>query len=368
MTVMITSKAKVFQIITLVLSVVIIGAFLLIKFPRHVISLSSGSTYEYTEYLSILDYITKYFFYGYFYGAQLVFRGIPMLLLALITIFSATAKRIPNLIISILYFLFSGTIFLTYGVGGISIIAVVFATFVLVISILSLADKSKDFSNSIYIEQEEVSLGIVYTVSILVAYYFMNLPSQYFSFNGQIMNYFAAFSDLYSESSILHAIIAIAIIICLFLLWKNKRIPFFIINMALSLLLVVLFFKHIGMPYRIFPFYIVTLCVVAETIISIILFKKSLKPSRAKVDADNARKQAEIELLKSVGKYSESTSQPQPFSSENKVQSVGNNSFSEADELKKFKKLLDEGIITQEEFDTKKKQIFNCYNKNSTSS
>ena len=33
------------------------------------------------------------------------------------------------------------------------------------------------------------------------------------------------------------------------------------------------------------------------------------------------------------------------------------NSSSNADELAKFKKLLDDGIITQEEFDTKKKQL-----------
>ena len=31
--------------------------------------------------------------------------------------------------------------------------------------------------------------------------------------------------------------------------------------------------------------------------------------------------------------------------------------FSTADELKKFKELLDSGIITQEEFDAKKKQL-----------
>lgn len=35
------------------------------------------------------------------------------------------------------------------------------------------------------------------------------------------------------------------------------------------------------------------------------------------------------------------------------------NIISEADELSKFKDLLDSGVITQEEFDLKKKQIFN---------
>ncbi|MBR3588760.1 MAG: SHOCT domain-containing protein [Clostridia bacterium] len=32
---------------------------------------------------------------------------------------------------------------------------------------------------------------------------------------------------------------------------------------------------------------------------------------------------------------------------------------SEADELKKYKDLLDNGVITQEEFDAKKKQLLN---------
>ena len=36
-----------------------------------------------------------------------------------------------------------------------------------------------------------------------------------------------------------------------------------------------------------------------------------------------------------------------------------NNSFSQADEILKFKKLLDEGIITQEEFDKKKQELLN---------
>ncbi len=43
----------------------------------------------------------------------------------------------------------------------------------------------------------------------------------------------------------------------------------------------------------------------------------------------------------------------------NEIQNKGNNisSFSVADELKKFKELLDMGIITQEEFDKKKKDL-----------
>jgi hypothetical protein len=35
------------------------------------------------------------------------------------------------------------------------------------------------------------------------------------------------------------------------------------------------------------------------------------------------------------------------------------NQISQADELKKYKELLDNNVITQEEFDKKKKQILN---------
>ena len=43
--------------------------------------------------------------------------------------------------------------------------------------------------------------------------------------------------------------------------------------------------------------------------------------------------------------------------SSNQGQTIINQATSSADELKKFKELLDMGIITQEEFDTKKKQL-----------
>ena len=42
-----------------------------------------------------------------------------------------------------------------------------------------------------------------------------------------------------------------------------------------------------------------------------------------------------------------------------KIQEANTNSLSSADELKKFKELLDMGVITQEEFDAKKKQLLN---------
>ena len=45
------------------------------------------------------------------------------------------------------------------------------------------------------------------------------------------------------------------------------------------------------------------------------------------------------------------------FAKEQKTVSAENSSVSAADELKKFKELLDSGVITQEEFDAKKKQL-----------
>ena len=40
-----------------------------------------------------------------------------------------------------------------------------------------------------------------------------------------------------------------------------------------------------------------------------------------------------------------------------KTQDTKQTNISQADELKKFKELLDNGVITQEEFDAKKKQL-----------
>ena len=42
-----------------------------------------------------------------------------------------------------------------------------------------------------------------------------------------------------------------------------------------------------------------------------------------------------------------------------KEQNISVNSISSADELRKYKELLDTGIITQDEFEKKKKQILN---------
>jgi len=45
------------------------------------------------------------------------------------------------------------------------------------------------------------------------------------------------------------------------------------------------------------------------------------------------------------------------FADEQKASNAGKSSVSAADELKKFKELLDSGVISQEEFDAKKKQL-----------
>lgn len=49
--------------------------------------------------------------------------------------------------------------------------------------------------------------------------------------------------------------------------------------------------------------------------------------------------------------------QEEPTSNKPQVQTQSNSSSSVADELKKFKELLDAGVLTQEEFDRKKKEL-----------
>ncbi len=49
--------------------------------------------------------------------------------------------------------------------------------------------------------------------------------------------------------------------------------------------------------------------------------------------------------------------QEEPTPSMPQVQTQSNSSSSVADELKKFKELLDAGVLTQEEFDRKKKEL-----------
>ena len=45
------------------------------------------------------------------------------------------------------------------------------------------------------------------------------------------------------------------------------------------------------------------------------------------------------------------------YKNQNTISTESSNSFSVADEILKFKQLLDSGIITKEEFDDKKKQL-----------
>ena len=47
------------------------------------------------------------------------------------------------------------------------------------------------------------------------------------------------------------------------------------------------------------------------------------------------------------------------YKTSNNTQTVQVNKLSSADELRKYKALLDDGIITQEEFETKKKELLN---------
>lgn len=47
----------------------------------------------------------------------------------------------------------------------------------------------------------------------------------------------------------------------------------------------------------------------------------------------------------------------EPVEAEPVKQANNDSSFSKADEIRKYKSLMDEGIITQEDFDKKKKQL-----------
>jgi hypothetical protein len=63
------------------------------------------------------------------------------------------------------------------------------------------------------------------------------------------------------------------------------------------------------------------------------------------IDVENAIKTGEIEV-------------PEEFMPKKETQTIElKQTISPADELKKFKELLDSGVITQEEFDNQKKKI-----------
>ena len=83
-------------------------------------------------------------------------------------------------------------------------------------------------------------------------------------------------------------------------------------------------------------------------------------------DADNHEVQIRLEMLTGFTVYNQAKTcrdmldilrQNNILSRLNKNADEQKNSFSSADELKKYKELLDSGIISQEEFDAKKKQL-----------
>ena len=81
----------------------------------------------------------------------------------------------------------------------------------------------------------------------------------------------------------------------------------------------------------------------------------------ARLDSDRAEKSADKIVDYSRCPKCNSTDihvlSKEEYAKEQKAISAGNSSVSSADELKKFKELLDSGVISQEEFDAKKKQL-----------
>ena len=71
----------------------------------------------------------------------------------------------------------------------------------------------------------------------------------------------------------------------------------------------------------------------------------------------NSKPQANNNQTISIRKSTENNSTTSNSTSNTSVENKSIASISVADEIFKFKKLLDDGVITQEEFDKKKKQL-----------
>ncbi|MCR5335024.1 MAG: hypothetical protein K6E42_00555 [Synergistes sp.] len=285
MTIMITSKAGKMQPVLLAVSIISILAILFLK----VSPAWDGSKMD-----NIL------------YGWAWVIRGIPITgIMATIVLFNM-GKRVPALLASLVFTVFSiiTTVnIITYRdtIPWLIFVIDALAIVITVICLMTVLDRTGDYSGSYMIEQKEAILLSAFSVSIILAYYFMNLMVQNFIYYvpelGAI-NFFGTFTVETGESAILHAIIAIFIVAILFFAWKKQYKLVLGLDLALAFLLVILFFKNLDMPYRTTNFYILSLFMVVETVLAALIFKSSLKP-------DLSRKKAELELLKRNGKISE---------------------------------------------------------------
>jgi len=98
---------------------------------------------------------------------------------------------------------------------------------------------------------------------------------------------------------------------------------------------------------------------IIDTRITIDTYKESIEFNVGKLQNDDYYKK----ILEALEKYRENKSASQSQSSQTIIQ----NNISIADEILKFKQLLDMGVLTQEEFDMKKKELLNQSMNNSGS-
>lgn len=284
MTIMITSKAKKMQIVLLAISIISIFAILFLKVTP---------SWNGSEKGNLLS--------GWTWGIQ----GLPIAGIMATIVFFNIGKKVPSLISSLIFTGFSiiTTVnLISYGdempllVFVIDLLAIIIS----VICLLTVLDRSGDYSESYIIDQKEAKMLTAFSVAIILAYYFMNFMVQDFIYIPELgaINFFGTFTVEKGESAILHAIIATLIVVVLFFAWRKQYKLFFGTDLALALLLVVMIFKNLDMPYRTVYFYILLLLILAEIVIACLVFKANLKP-------DLSKKKAELELLKKNGKITD---------------------------------------------------------------
>ncbi len=285
MKIMITTKAKRLQMILLALSIVSALAVILLKV--------SPPWYG-IERMNFLS--------GWGWGM----RGIPIAIIMITIVLFNIGKKIPAVITSLFF-----TAMVVFATAYIVDMDDMSSLLILVIDALAVAitavcllgvfDRSSDYSASYFIESKESWMLMFFSGATILAYYLMNLVIQDFRgwFDGpDWLNFFGAFTSDQGELGILHAIIAVLMILVLYFAWKKQYKIFLGIDITLGFILAVTIIKHLDMPYRTVFFYFVLAMVIAETVLASLVFKSNLKPNLSK-------KKAELELLKSNGKISE---------------------------------------------------------------
>ena len=284
MTVMITKKQQLYQQIIGIISVVSVFAIVLLN--TYSSPYSNGPS-------NLLD------------GWARVIRGIPISSIMITLVLALAGKKVAGFVTSLINTVFTiitVVVDIRYGTPQIGLwIDLILAMSISVVCLLTMLDKTTDYENSYYIEKRDSIMLIIFTFSIIGAYYLMNLSIQ--NFRGYIdkldsINFFAAFTVSEGELGILHVAIAVLIMVALFFAWTKNNKMLFGVDMSLAILCLIMVFKHFDMPYRTFNFQIVLVLLIIETVISILIFKKQIKPNYTK-------NIAELEILKQNGLITE---------------------------------------------------------------